>query len=456
MTGSPALETFERRDGVLLERRIELDWLGLALAVLFIMLLITLAPAHPALLPPTLILMMFLVVGHTYVQIRHPRVLRGTIYADNEGLRCGNKWIARREAVEAAYVRQRRSGMVLRLERRWTHSVDCVVDEATASALVVAMRLDGARAVLSWHANRASFSRSYLRVAALMTCCLGVGSAILRWETVPMLRIGATFLVALLCFIFAARGMCRIVVGADGVRFSRYLGRNRFIRYTDLADISTDGTDVSFTLQRGERLFISFGAGRWVRRINPTLESSARALTARVRERMQAHDAALHGEVESVISIMVRGGRSTDAWLHDVTCSHQVASFRVSTPPPDVLLAVASDETAPAEARAAAGIALRRTAMSEESRKRLRVAADACADVNLRDALTRLASDDVALDEAATLESVTAATGVPDSPPSDGSDREGTRLRLPPPAAPLHAARSNNGGDHGSEEEERR
>jgi hypothetical protein len=87
-------EQFEKADGVMLVRRTELDWLGVALLAAIILSLFISMPQHPEVLVAIYVGMLVLAVAHAFVQIHHPRALRGRLYTDETGLRLGDRWIS--------------------------------------------------------------------------------------------------------------------------------------------------------------------------------------------------------------------------------------------------------------------------------------------------------------------------------------------------------------------------
>ena len=93
------------------------------------------------------------------------------------------------------------------------------------------------------------------------------------------------------------------------------------------------------------------------------------------------------------------GGRSVERWVRDLRAMPRGPSYRLPGDA-ETLWRLVDDPGAPPAARAGAAVAL--STLDEDSRVRLRVAAEACAEPRLRAALTRVAEGaaDDALEEA--------------------------------------------------------
>lgn len=216
--------------------------------------------------------------------------------------------------------------------------------------------------------------------------------------TLPMLALVAA---GLLGYV---RG--KVLVGAEGFA-TRWLGRERFVAFKDVLDVSAFGraqtaeADTLVRLRGGKRL-----------RLRPVEEpdthadrgTSSRALTEHL-DRAFGRFQALAGRGVELRHALAREGRDGAAWLAglDALARGGGARYRVAAIDPDELLRVAEDPNTAAEARAGAAAVLRRVGEGRH-RARVRVAAIACAEPDLRLALGELA-------EAESDEAIAAALG---------------------------------------------
>jgi hypothetical protein len=387
---------FEKSGVEVTRRRQRLLLSQLALAVL-VPALFWLAAAGK-LAPASVIAAMLILVGQALASLvlwlLWPHRTAGRLVATEDGAILEGRAVVSRKDVFAIIERPLATGgVVVRFEQRASVGASfaevAVQSEEEAHALVSAMRLDGARAVMQHAATRGS------------TLHMAIGAAFVAAFVAAVLAVAAThafpiaYLGALVLPILAAVSWANLTttVGADGLRLSPGLGRARFISYGQVRAIDASGTNVRIELASGETVAVCFGpvAGfEWAG--SAVLADQARTLVARVRERMQAVAAATPSRVAATLA---RGGRTTEAWIADITRTPDGSKvFRVTAVPAHVLLAVVEDETVAPDARAGAAVALRHASTDLAARDRMRVAAEACAEPNLRVALQAAARAD--------------------------------------------------------------
>jgi hypothetical protein len=390
------LETFEKRDVEVRSRRTWLYVAQLVAVAAFPLALLLLPSVGLVALFGAAIIAASLSLGLAWS--RWPRVRRVELRADADGLHFGGRLAVARRSIRSVGVHPHGRGTIVRLVR-YLRPVEIVVrDPAEGQALAAALRLDPSHSIARYGMSDGTFRRSLVH-----TLLVAVGFFVLSMAALP-LCIKSPFGWAVEVLVLAAyvivlmRQRLTVSVGADGVRIRRWFGGARFVRYADMLDIATDGTNVTLRLRDGERLTMSSYAKRLVRLMGTDMEE-AEGLVDRVRARIDAHRA--HDDAR-VRAALVKGGRTTSEWLRALQhATDATASFRAAAVPPEVLWAVVEDTTAPATARVGAAIALR-AALDEPARARLRVAAEACAAPKLRVALETAsrADDERALTEA--------------------------------------------------------
>jgi hypothetical protein len=323
-----------------------------------------------------------------------PHRIAGRLVASEDGATLDGRAVVSRKDVYAIIERPfATGGVIVRLEHRASVGASFaevgVESEGEARALVSAMRLDGARAVMQ-HAGTRGSTRHIAIGAVAVAAFVAMVLAVAATHAFPI-----AYLAALLLPILAGVSWASLTVtaGADGMRLSPALGRARFISYGQVRAIDASGTNVRIELASSETVSVCFGpvAGfEWAG--STVLADQARTLVARVRERMQARAAAVPSRVAATLA---RAGRTTEDWIADIRrTTDGSASFRVTAMPAHVLLAVVEDETAAPDARAGAAVALRHASLDLASRDRMRIAAEACAEPNLRVALEAVARAD--------------------------------------------------------------
>jgi hypothetical protein len=185
-------------------------------------------------------------------------------------------------------------------------------------------------------------------------------------------------------------------IGTDGVAVER-LWRKRFVPRAEIRNVSASGKDIDITVRSGKGVVLPVSspdeAAIVARRINEALADRG--------------DAA----AEVVQTQLDRRGRAIGAWLREVRAlARGTGGYRDTTLDRDELAAVVEDGAAPAERRIAAAAAL---ASNEAGKKRVRIAAEACADERLRAAIEEAAEEEIA---AARIEEALAARELGEPP----------------------------------------
>jgi hypothetical protein len=184
----------------------------------------------------------------------------------------------------------------------------------------------------------------------------------------------------------------RITIGADGILIERFL-RKRFLPYANIVSLEREAHQ---NLQGQPMVSLGF----WVR-----LDTGEKILVDTTRERLRdymfqgdhlfdvakaAHELALTKEVRPA-DLLVRGGRSTKEWLHDLDGTRD-AHYRVAALTDEDLGGVLRDPNADKTARVGAAICLARA--GEEARGRVRVAVEDIAQPDVRAAALAALEDD--------------------------------------------------------------
>lgn len=233
-----------------------------------------------------------------------------------------------------------------------------------------------------------------------------LGLAVLGWFLVigtlvgPLVG-GPVRLLLSLAWLAAAFWMLRprIDIGADGLTIHRYF-RSRFISYRDIARARLS---VRMSRQPGRRtavfshLLLLEHDGRPPVTIQLDSGDDSQPWTTGVLDRVQTALDAFHGRAPiDLPNELARGRRSAKEWITALrTLGSGVGSltYRVATVEPERLLAVAESPTEPPAVRAAAAVAIAKTA-TREQRERLKSSAETVAEPRLRLALEAAFGED--------------------------------------------------------------
>ena len=288
---------------------------------------------------------------------------------------------------------------------------DSVVELALRARKVIALRMMPAEAkalVQTLGARRSRFrlvvpfGRRYL--ATLVLFATGFLVLLRDLEAWLVTLPGCIFYALLFGWLVGyLRG--RLVVGADGFT-RRWLFWERFIAFRDVATVTgkqrlTDrgAIDTIVALKSGRNVRF-----RTVEAPNTEEERGAesRAMYLHVKESFERSLTLVDANVD-VPTLVQRGSRSAREWLSglDALVRGGGSRYRIAAVSADMLSDLTNDPGAPVESRIGAAAALVR--MDDDLlRTRVRVAAEGCADTELRETLLALseARDDVAAEAA--------------------------------------------------------
>jgi len=245
-------------------------------------------------------------------------------------------------------------------------------------------------------------------LASLIALSLGTGHRpmnVLWWAA--MVVVPASVLLAIVVGLFRFMRSRQVVVGTDGVVFRGALWK-RFVPYKDIARVRRHSHGVLLGLKRGKRFLLPVRAA--ILRGMPLQppRTVARANAAVLDENLVRREILFRRIEEARAS---RGGSSAvrldlerldqkekpfSAWLEEMRrLVSERGGYREGRVLPDDLAAVVEDPGAPPERRIGAAVALSR-ADDEGARRRIRIAVEACADLELRAALEEAAHGEIA------------------------------------------------------------
>lgn len=172
-------------------------------------------------------------------------------------------------------------------------------------------------------------------------------------------------------------------VGVDGVEI-RELGRRRFIPLDGVAGVGVTTLGVTLTMKDGAEIVLTTLRHRGHDDLRVEV-ATREALARRIRGALAARKASDAGVTR--VDTLERKGRTFESWREELTAlGRDHAGYRRAGLGRDDLGRVLDDLAAPAEHRIAAAMALS-SSDDEATRRRVRVAAAACADPDLRAAL---------------------------------------------------------------------
>lgn len=251
-----------------------------------------------------------------------------------------------------------------------------------------------------------AYSRS--TVASAPYGVLAVFSAIMLWITVvlggvlPPLAVGSggghgllVMLVILLLIApavlvgpYSFPGNTRVHAGADGVAVHTLFGV-RYAAYRDIVECEADDKRIALRLKNGKRLFVQLMDRKGSRFVADPRQS---ALVARIRAGMaRVRERATNPEEDRCAV----GGRSLATWSESLAQSTQQTDYREAPAQRDALLTIVEDPEAEPTARAGAASVLRRVGLTDDERRRVRVAAKETISPRVRVALEKVADETV-------------------------------------------------------------
>jgi hypothetical protein len=220
-----------------------------------------------------------------------------------------------------------------------------------------------------------------LTLAALLSLDLRVALGF----GLPLLGLAGA-LSALLRYFSPRRGW----IGVDGVTLERFLRRARIIPYSQMASVVEDDRGVVITTRVNERVHLRVSREP----IEPGRRDDSASRRAAILERIrQARDLAAQSAVaDAKLARLDRAGRTPDAW-REALRRVRSEDYRIEPFEPDELVRIACDADVSPERRVGATIALRD--LDATSVERVRIAARACVDDDLRAALEAAADGEI-------------------------------------------------------------
>jgi hypothetical protein len=333
----------------------------------------------------------------------------GELVVDEDALRFGGTVLARRSELAQGFLIPDEKGVLVRLERKGPLSPGIhlrVANEAEGRELLRLLGFDASRTAAEMRIATGMLALPVMRQMLLIFAPFPpmlVAAFLLALLHVPAAGpiIGLTVMLTLAWVFGLAFTPTHVRVGTDGI-VTRWLGRERYIAYTTVAEIETYDEWVGTKQQRGVKLTLQTGEVVKLPTGQTTIGSSE---AARLAERItEARAAGGAGAVAA--ATLVRGGRSTRAWLSALRATGEGAQdLRTPAVPRDVLLRVVEDATATEGARVGAAIAALGT-KDDDAKMRVRIAASATASPKLRIALDRIAAEATEEDLAGILEDI--------------------------------------------------
>ena len=252
--------------------------------------------------------------------------------------------------------------------------------EEQAEALVRALDLDVGRRRFETR-FRPSLWRPLLTgsgIAALYALAIQLAPKA-RYLTGPDVVIFALATLTLIAGVVMSTRPPRVEVGADGLTIRRRVG-SRFIPFSEVARVAMDGRTLTLELHGGNRTRIAASSKN---------EPQLRAAGRRIALGLAAH--ADEAAAPARLALLARGPRAVQAWRADLAkLVQQDAGFRRAPLSRDDLEAILAAPSTSPEHRIAAGLALQ-ALDGESAEPRIRVAAEACAQADLREALLAVA-----------------------------------------------------------------
>jgi hypothetical protein len=333
-----------------------------------------------------------------FVRNAFPRPVPTTIRANASAVVVdGHEEVAAEDILEARVLR-RAGDAIVELVLRGRKRLSLRMAAADAKALVDLLGARRSRFRLMMPFSTRFFAVLALQMfVALAVFGSNVGAVLATLPSAVILALLFGWLVGFL------RG--RLVVGAEGFT-TRWLFRERFVAFRDVTAVGGKGRfvnrsllDTEVQLTSGRRLRL-----RTVEAPNTEEERGAegRAMLAHVQESFNRSRRLLEGSVD-VPSLVERGSRSAREWLSglDALVRGGGSRYRVAAVSAEMLTDLTNDPSATVESRVGAAAALVR--MDDDAlRTRVRVAAEGCAESELRDTLLALsdARDDVTTEAA--------------------------------------------------------
>jgi hypothetical protein len=327
------------------------------------------APPWGVLIEQALATALLVVFGMNTYPLRRAGALR----VDERGLHFAGEPLAARRDIASAYVLSERSALRI-VRRRWQPSFDVEFeDEADARRLLDALGFGVLQSTVSFHAYWGSLRRMIL-----------VGAVISGGEYLALISRTLNWLPATV-YAFAGlallmRFRTRVEIGSDGLLLRR-LGERTFVPYGALECASIEQYAIVLFLRSGKKIILGSGS-------SARDAQTRQALVQRIEEALMAY--AQGGDSTGTEALVAPGGREIPVWVSETRALARARDYRKVRVDTERLWRVVNDASAQPATRAGAALALS-SAPDGETRARLRVASEACADPRLRLALGRVA-----------------------------------------------------------------
>lgn len=360
-------------------------------------------------------------VAWAYKRNANPSYVGSEVSVDDEAVRVDGEVVVRREEITQGFVVKHEGKAMVRLGRRGLRPSVLLAakDRDEARRLLVELGLDATQTAAELRALSGVMALPLAKQLAVMLLpffvlmIAGIAtSAALAPSLGPAPMLGGIGMAVtwILGLVFSPT---TVRIGVDGVVL-RWLGRERFVPFADVTRLERyeleqgNKTYIGLTLhlRDGREVKVPTGQKNWN-------EADASELEERMRQALELHRRAASGVDPRLLA---RGGRDVSTWVTELRRlgSGARADARTGAVPLDRILGVVDDPSAPAALRAGAALAAVEND-PEQSRERVRIAADTTASPRLRVALETIASaapDDAAIGEAlAALEAEDAKAG---------------------------------------------
>jgi hypothetical protein len=304
----------------------------------------------------------------------------GLVETDERGLVFRGHLLVPRARIESAYVLSHDPPIVSVSCRRGLPIRVRLTDDADAQALLKAL----GRGV---DESKASFSVSD-PWAGIIPLLLGFFVLVVPTHMLAAGHPASHFFFALsyglwglIASLSAVLGSARLEVGRDGLLLWKRYG-SRYLPYSSLEDVWGQATTLVVKPRGHKPMRLNVSQGSRADR-----EQLCEAIVRRIEESREVF--ARSNPVEGAAALVAPGGRSVGQWRHQVRELAKSRSYREAVLDADRLWRVVDDPSMVPATRAGAAMAL--AAIDDESRGRLRIAAEACADPKLRVALAHVA-----------------------------------------------------------------
>ncbi len=233
-----------------------------------------------------------------------------------------------------------------------------------------------------------SFNASWLSAVIAMLGVLGLIVCAMKMAPSPtaLTPVDAAVWMAMAASIFGGAYFGtrppRVEVGADGVNLRTMTG-SRFVGFEDLASVTLDDTKLTLELHDGDPVEIKAAKGN---------EAQQRALRHRIEMGIAAHADAPQAPVR--LALLDRKQRPMAQWRDELDQAvNDDTGYRRQPLSRDDLEAILAAPNTSAERRIGAALALQ-ALDGEDASPRIRIAAEACAEHQARDALLRIAEQE--------------------------------------------------------------